>query len=187
MKRTLVPLAVLSTLLAACTPSQDAPTPESRGTNAESAIPVDAGVPGATRGIAVSDAWSRAMPPGARVAGGFMTIRNGGDQDDRLLSLSSPAAGSVDVHEMREVDGVMQMRPLVDGLVIPAGGEVVLKPGGYHLMFMQPVQPFQEGDTVTATLVFEHAGEQQVEFDVRGLGATGPGDGDDAAGGHDHH
>ena len=163
-------------LMAACTPSQEATVESPAAEEARSAIPVDAGVPGAIQGVAVSDAWSRAMPPGAKVAGGFMTIRNGGAQDDRLLSLSSEAAGSVEVHEVREVDGVMQMRPLVDGLVIPAGGEVELKPGGYHLMFMQPAQAFKEGDTVTATLVFEQGGEQKVDFKVLGLGATGPGE-----------
>ncbi|MBB1060059.1 copper chaperone PCu(A)C [Marilutibacter spongiae] len=173
MKTPILTASVLSAMLLAACAAPQAPTGEADA--AADARPAPAPT---EQGITVSAAWSRAMPPGARVGGGFMTIRNDGDQDDRLVALRSSAAGSVDVHEMREADGMMQMRPVVGGLVIPAGGEVVLKPGGYHLMFMQPVQPFAEGDAIDVTLVFEHAGERQVAFKVLGLGATAPDMGD---------
>ncbi|GAB3342732.1 copper chaperone PCu(A)C [Marilutibacter aestuarii] len=182
MKTPFFAASLLSALLLAACAAPQAPTAEVDATTDARPAPAPA-----DQGITVSAAWSRAMPPGARVGGGFMTIRNRGDRDDRLVSLSSPAADSVDVHEMREVDGMMQMRPLTDGLVIPAGGEVVLEPGGYHLMFMQPVQPFVEGDAIDVTLVFEHAGERQVAFEVLGLGATAPEAGEGAATEHAGH
>ncbi|SFY31960.1 Protein of unknown function [Paracoccus pantotrophus] len=67
---------------------------------------------------------------------------------------------------------VMKMRELPDGLPVPAGGSVELKPGGYHLMFMQVPTPFAEGDTVETTRVFEKAGEIALPLEVRAMNAT---------------
>ncbi|MDS9470264.1 copper chaperone PCu(A)C [Paracoccus sp. MBLB3053] len=118
---------------------------------------------------AVSEAYIRAMPPKAPVAGGFLTIRNDGAEGDRLVSVRSPRAGEVQIHEMTMNGSVMKMRELPDGLPIPAGETVVLKPGGFHLMFMQIPAPFAEGQTVEATLVFEKAGEVALPFEVRAM------------------
>ncbi len=85
---------------------------------------------------------------------------------------------------MATVDGVMRMRELKAGLIIPPGGSVELKPGGNHLMFMDLKQPFKEGDKVTGKLVFEKAGTIEVTFEVRGMGASSGGA---AAGGHGGH
>ena len=73
---------------------------------------------------------------------------------------------------MSMTDGVMKMRPLPNGLEIKPGETVELKSGGYHLMFMDIKQPLKAGDTFTATLQFEKAGSLDVNFSVRGLGAT---------------
>lgn len=126
-----------------------------------------------TGGIAIEQAWTRATPPNAPVAGGFLTIRNSGDRADRLLSVTSPDANSVEIHQMIMEDGVMRMRKLADGLSIDARSIVMLKPGGYHLMFIGPKRPIVEGGTVTATLRFEKAGTREVRFDVRALGSSG--------------
>lgn len=122
--------------------------------------------------IEVTQAWSRETPPNAPVAAGFMTLRNRGASDDRLVSVTSAAAGRVEIHEMRHEDGVARMRELSDGLRLPAGQAVELKPGGYHLMFIAPVARFHAGDKVAATLVFEKTGAVEVEFEVRGMGAA---------------
>ncbi len=127
----------------------------------------------ATGGIAIEQAWTRATPPNAPVAGGFLTIRNSGDHTDRLVSVTSPDANSVEIHQMTMEDGVMRMRKLGDGLPIDARSVVILKPGGYHLMFIGPKRPIVEGGTVTATLRFEKAGTREVRFDVRALGSSG--------------
>ncbi len=111
--------------------------------------------------------WARAMLPGQPAGGGFVTIRNTGTEDDRLLSVSTDAAGMAQVHEMAIVDGIMKMRHLADGLVIPAGETVELKPGGYHLMFMKVTEPFREGATVKVTLTFQKAGTVELELPVR--------------------
>ena len=132
-------------------------------------------------GLEVSQAWVRETPPNAPVAAGYLTIRNQGASNDRLLKIASTEAERVEIHEIRHEDGVARMREMPDGLPLPAGSTVELKPGGYHLMLIGPSRSFRSGDTVNATLTFEHAGEQKVEFEVRGTAAAKK---DDA---HAHH
>lgn len=126
--------------------------------------------------LEIGHPWSRATLPNAPVAGGYMTIENTGTTDDTLLGGTTPAAETVDVHEMKMEGDVMTMRPLKDGLVIPAGETVTLKPGGYHLMLMKPQKPFKEGERVPLTLRFEKAGEVKVELAVDKPNAMGKDD-----------
>ena len=93
-------------------------------------------------------------------------ITNGAKAADNLVGGTSPIAAKVEVHIMNMDGGVMRMRPLKDGLAIPAGQTVALKPGGLHVMFMSIKAPFKEGETVKATLTFEKAGTIDVEFKV---------------------
>lgn len=122
--------------------------------------------------LTLSDAYIRAMPPNAPVAGGYLTIANAGDKAERLVSATSPRAGEVQIHEMSMQGDVMKMRHLTDGLPIPAGETVSLTPGGYHLMFLKVPEPITEGQTVEATLVFERAGTVTLPFEVRGRAAA---------------
>ncbi len=124
-------------------------------------------------GIRVTEAWSRATPAVAPVAGGFMTLINDGEREERLLRVESGISQRVEIHEMRHENGVMRMRQLADGLAVPAGGKVVLKPGGYHLMFIKPVRALADGERFDATLVFQRAGKVKVVFEVRAMGAGG--------------
>jgi periplasmic copper chaperone A len=124
--------------------------------------------------ILVEKPWARATPKGAEVGGGYMDIQNKGAAPDRLTGGSANFA-TVEVHEMKSVNGVMQMRELKDGLAIPAHGSVALSPGGYHLMFTHLTHPLTKGESIKATLNFEHAGPVEVEFAVTGVGAAGAG------------
>lgn len=119
-----------------------------------------------TSTLQFSNAWVRATPPNAQVAGGFLDIRNAGGSADRLLSASTDAAERVEIHEMKMDGEVMQMRQLGDGLVIPAKQTVSLKPGGIHLMLIAPKQPLAQGQPIAITLVFEKAGNRRLEFAV---------------------
>lgn len=116
--------------------------------------------------LRISDPYVRAMIPGAPVGGGYMTVTNTGSADDRLIAASSPRARMVQIHEMSMDEDVMVMRELADGLSIPAGKTVELKPSGYHVMFMKVGERFEEGQTVKATLKFEKAGSVDIEFPV---------------------
>jgi periplasmic copper chaperone A len=124
--------------------------------------------------ISVKQAWSRATPKGAQVAGGYLTIENRGTAADRLISAATPAAAKIEIHEMTTLDGIMMMRPVEGGLVIPPGASVTLAPGGSHLMFIALAAPFSEGQHIDAALMFEKAGKIDVSFDIGGVGAKGP-------------
>jgi len=124
-------------------------------------------------GIVAEHAWVRATAPNAPVAGGFVSLRNTSNRADRLLSVASPDAGTVEMHESRMSDGMMRMRRLDDGIAIAPNATTTLKPGGYHLMFIGPKKQFAQGGTVTATLRFERAGTRMIKFEVRGMGSGG--------------
>lgn len=125
--------------------------------------------------LRIEKPWARATAPGARVAGGYMVIRNAGAAGDRLVSASSPASAKVELHVHFNDNGVMKMRE-VPGYEVPARGAFELKPGGAHLMFVDIKQPFREGDKVPVKLKFEKAGELSAEFHVGRLGGPAPPD-----------
>jgi len=126
--------------------------------------------------LEITSAFTKAMLPGQPVGGGYLTIKNGGKSDDMLVSVSSPAAGTVEMHEMAMQGQVMKMRKLDTGIAIPAGKTVELTPGGLHLMFMKVKEPFKQGSQVPVTLTFEKAGKVDITLPVE---AAGPG-------GHEH-
>lgn len=123
--------------------------------------------------LEIVGAYIRATPPRAPVSGGYMIIRNTGDTDDRLTGGTVDFARKVEVHEMKMDGDVMRMRELGDGLVIPAGGQVELKPGGLHVMFMQLGERMVVGETRTVTLEFERAGTVELTFPVRDVARGG--------------
>ena len=126
--------------------------------------------------IQIEKPWARATAPGAPVAGGYLLIRNGGPAADRLVGVTSPAAGKVELHVHVMENNVMKMRE-VPAYDVPAKGSFELKPGGPHLMFMQLKQPFKEGDKVPVRLRFEKAGDVGAELLVGPLGARAPSSG----------
>jgi len=134
--------------------------------------------------LEIDSPWSRAVPKGAKVAAGYMKIKNTGSEPDRLVGGSTPVAGGFMVHEMSMDNGVMKMRPLPSGLEIKPGETVELKPSSFHIMMTDLKQPIQQGKSFKATLMFEKAGNVDVDFAVAAVGATSA-----AASAHDaqHH
>ena len=124
--------------------------------------------------LVITQAWSRATPGGAKVAGGYLTIENKGATPDRLVGGSGDFAGKVEIHEMAMNNGVMTMRPLDKGLAIEPGKTVKLAPGGYHLMLMDLKNPLKQGEKVPLELQFEKAGKVALSLDVQGVGAQAP-------------
>lgn len=124
--------------------------------------------------ITIETPWSRATPGGAKVAAGYLTIKNSAAAPDRLVSVTADIAGRTEIHQMSMTDGMMKMRQLSDGLPIPARGSVTLEPASYHLMFLDLKRPLTEGETFPGTLTFEKAGTIRVTFEVRGTGAGVP-------------
>ncbi|MDT0267164.1 copper chaperone PCu(A)C [Streptomyces sp. DSM 44915] len=117
--------------------------------------------------LSVTDAYLP-EPVNPEVAGGFLTVHNAGDADDTLLSASSELAGTVEIHQT--VDNAMRR---VDGLPVPAGGELLLERGGAHLMFLDLTEAPVEGDTVSVELRFEVSEPLTVEVPVASATHTG--------------
>lgn len=105
--------------------------------------------------VEVKDAWARATVQGQKASGAFMkiTAKNG----SKLVRVSTPVAGVVEVHEMKMDGDVMKMRALESGLALPAGKAVELKPGGYHVMLMDLKLPLKKDTTIPLTLTFKDA------------------------------
>ena len=127
------------------------------GLSAASALAGDAA-------ITIKDAYARS---GAKSGAAFFTIMNSGDQDMRLVGAASDGAKRVELHSHKEDDnGVMKMREIEGGIVIPAGEMHRLKRGGDHVMFMGLEAPFEQGGTVSVTLKFEHGDEMTLDIPV---------------------
>jgi copper(I)-binding protein len=121
--------------------------------------------------VVVTDSWVRGTVAGQQGTGAFMRLTS--PADVTLVGVASPAAKVAEIHEMKVEGGMMKMSA-VPRLPLPAGKVVELKPGGYHVMLMDLVQPLKEGDTVPLSLTFEDtAGAKQtiaVKAPVRSLG-----------------
>ena len=122
--------------------------------------------------LTIGHPYARPTVPGQSVGGGFMSIANKGP-DDRLLSVTSTVAKSVELHTMSMDGDVMRMRQ-VEGIALPAGQSVELKPGALHMMFIGLKAPLKAGDKVPVTLRFEKAGELTVRVSVQAPGADAP-------------
>jgi periplasmic copper chaperone A len=127
--------------------------------------------------VTASDAWVRGTVEGQKATGAYMQLRS--TDGATLVGVESPAAGIVEIHEMRMEGDTMRMRA-VQKLDLPPGRAVELKPGGYHVMLMDLKAPLKKGETVPIKLkVRNKSGETQyidVKAEVRDVtaGAGGP-------------
>jgi periplasmic copper chaperone A len=122
--------------------------------------------------IEIEHPWVRATPKGASLAGGYVKLTNTGKEPDRLTGGSIPIAGRFEIHQMSMNNGVMQMRPVTGGLEIKPGESLELKPGSYHLMFLDLKAPLVHKQPLKGTLVFEKAGTVEIEYTVEPVGGT---------------
>jgi copper(I)-binding protein len=116
--------------------------------------------------VSVSQPWMRFLLP-SLPASGYMVVQNNGDTIETLTGASSPACGSLMLHESQDQSG-MAMMMMVPSLDIPAHGSVTFAPGGYHLMCMKPAMKI--GDKVQVTLMLKQGGD--VVFTAPVYGAT---------------
>ena len=123
--------------------------------------------------LVIENPWAResVTPSGAA----YLTVRNNGDQDDRLIGVASAVAGKTELHRSEMKDGVMKMAP-VEEVVVPAHGEAALEPGGLHVMLMGLTAPLKEGKSFALTLEFEHAGTVEVTATIEDIAHAGGGD-----------
>ncbi|MBN2470223.1 MAG: copper chaperone PCu(A)C [Anaerolineae bacterium] len=153
------------------------------------ALLVVSGCAPAESNLAVTDPWARAatvesmaeenstmaesednagaMAGSGAVSAAYMGISNTGGAADRLISASTDAAGVVEIHTVEMENDIMRMRPLPDGLEIPAGETVTLQPGGYHIMLMDLQHDLTAGESITLLLTFESGKELTVSAPIR--------------------
>ena len=117
--------------------------------------------------------WTRVTPPGAKVAAGYLEIRNSGKEVDRVVGASTPYADRVEFHVMAHEGDVMKMRE-VRSLEVPAGQRLTLRPGGLHLMIVGLKRPLAKDERIPLTLRFERAGAIRIELTVQAADSTKP-------------
>ena len=116
--------------------------------------------------VTVTEPWVRGTVSGQKASGAFMGLKS--SSDVRLVGASSPAAKVVEIHEMSTSDGVMRMRA-IEGLPLPAGKSVELKPGGYHVMLIDLVKPLVPGEQVPISLTFVAADGRKSTVEVKAM------------------
>jgi periplasmic copper chaperone A len=114
--------------------------------------------------VTATDAWVRGTVPAQKTTGAFVTLQ--ASEASKLVSVSSPAARSVEIHASGEKQGVMHMHA-VDALALPAGQRVELKPGGFHIMLVGLTRALGAGDTVPLTFTFEDGHGKRTRVEVR--------------------
>lgn len=183
LRTTIALLPALALALSGCAAATTASQPTT--------APAAANQPVKASTIEVSEVWSRpalgpddpqptasAMEPTKPAMGGggmadrgptgavFLTLRNTGSAPDRLIKAVSAMADVTEIHNVFDNNGVMEMRP-VDGVDIPAGGTVLLKPGSFHVMLIGLHKGLALGDQFDVTLEFQQAGKLTVTSTVR--------------------
>jgi len=125
------------------------------------------------QGVTVQDAWIRGIPPSATTTAAFMTILNTGPEDVVLKSANCDVAETVQIHTMEQVGEMMKMKELSE-LRIPANGQTVLAPKGYHIMLIGLVRPINEGENIPLSLNFADRATVEVEAVVKKWGLMPP-------------
>lgn len=124
--------------------------------------------------IVVEQAWARLAPGGAGTGSVYLTVHNKSGQDDLLLAVDSNDAESTAVYSTEVKDGVVSMNPMPLGVNLPSHGEVVMRPGGIHIMMMGVSKDAKVGDLLPVKMVFRDAGSLDFEVPVVPLGAGDP-------------
>lgn len=116
--------------------------------------------------IEVESAWCAPPPKGVTTGACYLALRNLGATEDRLIGVEADAAARVELHVTKVTDGIGRMRPLSDGVVLPAESVIDFKENGYHLMLVELRRPLVEGATLRGTLRFERSEPQPVLFHI---------------------
>jgi periplasmic copper chaperone A len=121
--------------------------------------------------IKIDHPWARPTPAGTKVGAAYLSLQNGGNETDTLVSAASPIAGKTQIHATIQDGSVMKMRPVEGGVALAPGATVDFKPGGYHIMLLDLKKKLDQGQHVPLTLTFAKAGAIQVEVYVETPGS----------------
>lgn len=116
--------------------------------------------------LLITDAWIKNLPPVVPMRAGYMSLSNNGDKELTIVSVESETFSHIEIHASVDKDGMMSMQP-IDAISIKTGETLHLRPGGIHLMMMNPLVVLSPGDEVTATLIFDDGSKRAVPMKVR--------------------
>ena len=122
--------------------------------------------------LEIENPFVREMPPTAPATGAFMTLINSSDHDIAIVSAKSDAAKTVELHTHTHDNGVMRMREIPE-ILVPAMGQAELKPGGLHIMLINPTRALKEGDEVRIVVTLKDGSEQEIIAPVRKIMGMG--------------
>ena len=117
--------------------------------------------------LIIENAWIKDTPMDHFVTSGYLTIKNTGRIDEKLIDVSSSIASKTEIHQIIMENDIMKMRPILDGLIIPAVSTVHLKPGDVHIMFMKLKKQMLPMQTHLINLTFLHSGRLAIKAIVK--------------------
>jgi hypothetical protein len=158
----LAALLVLFMAVAACTQPPPAPA-ASQGISAQNAWARPAKMMGSTP----MEGDAQQMQHGGANSAVYLVLANGGGAADRLIAAQADVSNAVEIHETKMEGDVMRMAQVEGGIELPAGGQVELKPGGYHVMLIGLTRDLNVGEKFPVTLQFESGNSLVVEAEVR--------------------
>lgn len=116
--------------------------------------------------IKITDAWAKAPAPGQKVVGVYFTVLS--DRGVQLVKVSSTVAKSAELHESKQVNGMMQMRP-VARMDVPPKHAITLAPNGAHVMLFDVTKKIAAGDRIPLTITFEDVNKKKTKVKVKAL------------------
>ncbi|TDR22648.1 copper chaperone PCu(A)C [Marinicella litoralis] len=112
---------------------------------------------------AISDLWFREAPPTAKMLAAYVTVENQTQKDLKLIGAFAPDFAMAEIHKTIDVDGLLKMREQKE-LLIPQNEQLVMEPGGLHIMLMMPKKRFTVGEEVRICLIYQdESGSEQVQ------------------------
>ncbi len=117
--------------------------------------------------IIINKPWIKAIHPGQKVTSGYLEIRNNSKSDDVLLSIETNFAKNNQIHSMKIQDDIMKMKHLKYGLLIKKKSKILLKPGGFHLMFSDIYKVLKNKKYLYIKLNFKKNGSIEIPFQIK--------------------
>ena len=108
--------------------------------------------------LVIQNVWIKDNPFNHPMTAGYLTIHNTSNSDTKLIAVSSSIAKRIEIHQISVENEIMKMRPLKDGLIIPANAITYLKPGDFHLMFFGLKKQMNPLETHLINLTFQNLG-----------------------------
>ncbi|TRX53480.1 copper chaperone PCu(A)C [Thalassomonas sp. M1454] len=118
--------------------------------------------------ISISEQYVRETIPGTTISSAYMLIKNTGDKDVALKSITSPVSARIELHEHLMADGMMQMQQ-VESIIVKANDKTVLQPHGYHVMIFNLDEPLMAGSSIDMALKFDNGKTVNIKVPVQGL------------------